>query len=155
MALGLLILRLVVGLTMAAHGIAPGPASDPEKQWWNLPAKYKAAERIKGEMLRDYPGRNDAGDAARHAELSRRMTAEIDPMTASVAGWAHEAENLLPPLPPRVTRQLPEGLRAHIEDNWHAEGWPELRMDLHNNAVGVDAGLHGRPIDPRKLQTRP
>lgn len=139
-------------LAMQAHGVATGSATRPERQWWNLPAKYAAAQRIKEEALATYPGHNDAGDALRHAELSRRLASEIDPTTAYLAGVTHELENTIPE---RLVRFAPSSMWAHAEENWHGQGTPERLMDDRNNAEGRRAAREHRPVDPTRLQTSP
>lgn len=135
------------GMKLEDHlALARAPRLPPEKQWWNVPAKYAAAKRIKEEILRDYPGHDDAGDARRHAELSRRMASEIDPITALLAGVTHEIDNTMPPW----FTQWP-----HADQNWHGQRWPERNMDLHNNAEGLRAAAERRPVNPRNLQTLP
>lgn len=114
-----------------------------------LEAKIRAAERIKAEMLRDFRGHNDAGDALRHAELSRRLASQIDPGTAYLAGVAHEIENSLPV---SWQRFAPARLREHAAENWHGQDPAEARMDLNNNAEGRRAAWEGRPVDPNRLQ---
>jgi hypothetical protein len=141
-------------VALAQHGGGPQikPRVPPEKQWWNLPAKYHAAERIKAEVLRDYPGWNNAGDAARHAELSRRMASEIDPLTSYVAGVAHEIDNTIPG---SWARFAPGFMKAHAEENWHGQDKAERDMDLRNNAEGRRAAAEHRPVDPARLQDSP
>jgi hypothetical protein len=119
----------IAPLIQIASGQAPTLAA---RQPWNLPAKYEAAKRIAAETLAAHHGWNDAGDAQRHAELSRRMTSEIGPVSASLIGIEHE-----------------------IEGAMQGQPWPEATMDLMNNAKGIRAGLSGRPVDPRRLQNEP
>ncbi|MEO8113915.1 MAG: hypothetical protein ABI655_06015 [Phenylobacterium sp.] len=141
-------------LALAQHGAGPqsGPANPPEKQWWNIPAKLHAAERIKADVLRDYPGWNDAGDAARHAELSRRMASEIDPAFSHLAGVAHEVENTIPS---SWVKFAPPFLQDHAKQNWHSQDRAERLMDDRNNAEGRAAAREHRPVDPARLQTSP
>ncbi len=141
-------------LVLSQYGAGPqtGSARPPETQWWNLPAKYAAAQRIKADVLRNYPGWNDAGDAARHAEPSRRMASEIDPTTAFFAGAAHEAENTIPS---ELAQFAPGFLQAHARENWHGQGTPERLMDERNNAEGRRAAREHRLVDPARLQTSP
>ena len=55
----------------------------PAKQWWNLTAKLAVAESIADQEVAIHQNhRNDAIDALRHAEWSRRMSEEIDPLTS-------------------------------------------------------------------------
>ncbi|MYF10819.1 MAG: hypothetical protein F4229_07540 [Gammaproteobacteria bacterium] len=87
------------------------------------------AKRI-AQQERDKRGsHNDIGDAMRHAEWSRRMYEEINPITATVVGYGYEIEGFL------------------------FEGQPveEMLMDLHNNAVGRDAASKGINVDRSKL----
>lgn len=148
--------RQVIGrnaLTLAPYEARPTrAATPPEKQWWNFAAKYDAAKRIKAEVLRDYPGWNDDGDALRHAELSRRLASEVDPVTAYLAGGSHEIDNTIPE---SWQTFAPPFLKEHAKDNWHGQGKAERLMDLRNNAEGRRAAAERRPVDPTRLQTRP
>lgn len=149
---------VVLGNPYGTASAAPSGDSAPKtpaQEFWNLPAKYAAAKRIKGEVLAAYPGWNNAGDAARHAELSRRMATEIDPVTAAAAGLAHELDNTIPAIPDALIHLVPGPLRRHAEENWHGQRRPEWDMDMHNNAEGIWAALNRRPVDPRNLQTSP
>lgn len=127
----------------------------PAKQWWNVPAKYHAAKTIKDEMLSRFPGWNNAGDAQRHAELSRRMAVEIDPITAAAAGYAHELDNSIPSQASRLIPPWLPQLHEHARQNWRGQGAPEMKMDLRNNAEGRRAARSGRPVNPANLQTAP
>ncbi|WP_395671648.1 hypothetical protein [Phenylobacterium sp.] len=131
--------------------VARAPRRGSGKQWWNLPAKYEAAKRIKAGM-RGFAGHNDAGDAMRHAELSRRLAAEIDPLTAYLAGVSHEIDNSVPVW---AQRYAPPFLREHARENWHGQAPSEGLMDLRNNAEGRWAARDGRPVDARRLQASP
>ena len=144
-------------LALAQHGWGSGAATEvgsppPEKQWWNLPAKYEAARRIKDETLRQYPGWNNPGDATRHAELSRRKASEIDPVTAYVASATHELDNSFPA---DWARFAPGFLKAHARENWHGQPAAERLMDERNNAEGRRAAREHRSVAPRRLQTGP
>lgn len=114
----------------------------PAKQWWNLQAKLDAVQpiRLQEEMI--HRGRNDHDDAMRHAEWSRRMAEEIDPVTSQLVGIGHELE----------------GSFAH-RPTWLFKGTAqpasEAMMDMRNNAEGIRSFREGRPIDPRRLQDRP
>jgi RHS repeat-associated protein len=103
--------------------------------WWDprtyLP-DYDRARQIGLEELARHRGHNDADDAMRHAEWSRRMRCEIGPFTAWSSGVGHE-----------------------IGDLFHGMPWSESMMDLHNNAEGRQAGSEGRPVDPGRLVTSP
>lgn len=68
----------------------------------------------------------------RHAERMRRTTQETNSCTAWIAGTGHEIEGLLGGQPLN-----------------------EMLMDLHNNAVGRNAGRNSTPVDPGKLWTLP
>lgn len=68
----------------------------------------------------------------RHAEWMRRTTKETNSCTARIAGTGHEIEELLGGQPLN-----------------------EMLMDLHNNAVGREAGRNSTPVNPGKLQTMP
>jgi hypothetical protein len=92
-----------------------------------------AARKIAREEIEKRPdAHNDAEDAMRHAEASRRVVEEVNIPSALIMGYGHELDNL-------------------------AEGAPinEVLMDLHNNAVGRAAGAAGHPVDPGKLITDP
>jgi hypothetical protein len=109
-------------------------------------------------MLR-VPGHNNAGDAFRHAELSRRLADEIDPLTSYVAGVTHEIDNSIPAswvpsAPDPASRLAPmlEPLHRHAMQNWHGQGLPETMMDLRNNAEGRRAASEGRVVDVHRLQ---
>jgi hypothetical protein len=85
--------------------------------WWDLPANFGRAREIAAEELARRPNsHNDLGDAMRHAEWSRRMTQEINPFTAWMAGTGHELEGML-----------------------HGQPWSEMLMDLHNNRIGRES----------------
>ncbi len=100
--------------------------------WWDLSANYgRAYEIYKQEMKRFTGHHNDAGDAMRHAEWSRRTAEETNSFTAWSAGVAHEI------------------------DNWinNDQPWREGLMDLHNNLEGRNAAQEGRPVNPNNLRT--
>ena len=142
-----------LGLTPEEQAMmARAPRLSPAHEFWNFPAKIAAAERIKSDVLRDYPGWNNAGDAMRHAELSRRMATEIDPLFSRVAGAAHEIENTIPS---GWVRFAPGFMKEHARENWHGQGTPERLMDERNNAEGRLAAREHRPVDPTHLQTSP
>jgi uncharacterized protein RhaS with RHS repeats len=102
--------------------------------WWDVRAKYTKAHEIAGEELakRGRGNHNNEGDAMRHAEWSRRMSEEIDPVSSWIAGTAHEIDNIADGHP-----------------------WSESMMDLHNNAVGREAAAQDRAVDRRDLQKHP
>lgn len=101
--------------------------------WWDFPANLERARQIAREELARRPrSHNDIGDAMRHAEWMRRTTQETNACTAWLAGTGHEIEGLLGGQP-----------------------WAEAIMDLHNNAVGRNAGSNNTPVDPSKLWTLP
>lgn len=83
--------------------------------------------------MKGHRGHNNLDDATRHAEWSRRMAEEINPLTSTLAGWGHELENI-------------------INDKQSLGG---TRMDLHNNAEGRRAAAEGGQIDPKSLITNP
>jgi len=131
------VLRLVGdnALTMArqVQGLtADGERQAPAKHWWNLPAKVAKGMSIAAEEEARRPGRNNASDAMRHAEWSRRMTEEIGPAFSMAVGGVNEAVGL-------------------------ALGHPlaESVMDMRNNAEGIEAGQQHRAVDGRRLQDRP
>jgi hypothetical protein len=114
----------VVVMGVDPSGLATG-------DWWDLPANFNRAYEISvEERLKRPTGHNDAEDAMRHAEWSRRMVQETNSFTAWVAGVGHEI------------------------DGWvnHKQPWNEGTMDIFNNAVGRAAGRAGVPVDPNKLQ---
>lgn len=109
------------------------------KQWWNWQAKKDVAER-NGELEKWIHGihHNDHEDALRHAEWARLTAQDAGPAFATVAGIAHEIQNLAP--------------------TWiGGDGLPmsETEMDLRNNSEGVRSFRQGRPIDPSRVQDRP
>jgi hypothetical protein len=61
----------------------------------------------------------------------RRTTLEVNLFTAWIAGTGHELDNVAFQLQP----------------------WSETLMDLHNNAIGRNAGSVGGPVDPSQLWT--
>ena len=67
-----------------------------------------------------------------HAEWMRRTRQETNACTAWLAGTGHEVDGLLGNQP-----------------------WAEALMDLHNNAVGRNAGSNNSPVDPSKLWMLP
>lgn len=133
------------------------------KQWWNVPAKAVAASKIAAEEKRRFeglakdrkrmlnldrlPGHNDDIDAARHAETSYRVASEVDPLTAEILGNGVEAVGLL--------RAVPAALSDLARGRKVPDYAAEMRMDLHNNAVGRAAAVSGQGIDPRLLQNAP
>lgn len=74
------------------------------------------------------PGHNNIGDANRHAEWSRRMYQEINPVTSYTAGYLYELENLV-----------------------RGQTINETLMDLHNNAIGRTAAASNTRIDQSQL----
>lgn len=68
----------------------------------------------------------------RHAEWNRRMAEEINSLIAFLVGWEHEIEGLLTGQPLN-----------------------EMRMGLHNNRVGRQAGENGKQVCPTDLVTNP
>lgn len=121
------------GLTLADHlALARAPRRAPERQWWNLPAKYEVSNAIADKLKKAHPGRNNHDDAMRHAEWSGQMTDKVGPIWSAAAGLAHEVAGLA-------------GLHPLSESV----------MDMKNNSEGIQAALAGRPIDPRRLQDRP
>jgi hypothetical protein len=96
--------------------------------FWN---QVHTAEEIAGQELQKRPlGHNDPEDAMRHAEWSRRMTAEVNPAIAFLAGWQHEIAGTL-----------------------RGQPMSELFMDLNNNREGREAAAEGRAVDPNNLVT--
>ena len=146
--------------------LARAPRLPPEKQWWNLLAKYKRVDQITSEEkaraaadagANFSSARNTIYDARRHARWSQRMASEVDPITSRVVGDTHEAWN-------RV-----EGAAAAIGHRlapWHwdtlerpapkvSQTEREIAMDLHNNGVGRNAARTGLPIQDRNLYVLP
>ena len=117
------------------------PRTPPERQWWNLPGKFGRAQAIGEEgaararrvsRAQGLPNsHNNAYDAVRHARWSQRMANEIGPVTATVAGYAHELRGML-----------------------HGQPGAEARMDPRNNAEGRRAADERRAIRPENLQVR-
>jgi hypothetical protein len=116
-------------------GTAPAPQEQPlpagAGQFWNLPAKFAAANQIYKEELHRVHGHNDAGDAMRHAEASRRLADAAGPVFTAAAGLGHELIDFLPSF-------IPGG---------HSQPLSEGLMDMMNNSQGIDASVHGLPID--------
>ena len=101
--------------------------------WWDVPANLDRAQQIAREELARRPSsHNDIGDATRHSEWMRRTTQETNSFTAWIAGTGHEFEGIL-----------------------NGQPWSEMIMDLHNNAVGREAGRADVPIDHGRLWTLP
>lgn len=101
--------------------------------WWDFPANFEKAHQIADEELSRRPAsHNDMGDAMRHSEWMRRTTQETNACTARLAGTGHEIEGLL-----------------------NGQPWAEALMDLHNNAVGRNAGSNNMPVDTSRLWTLP
>jgi len=90
--------------------------------WWN-PISYfpdlDGARRIADEVLREAAGtglpgaHNGPQDAWRHARWNQRMAEELGWLTAVVAGYGHE-----------------------LQDLFRGQPLDELLMDLHNNREG-------------------
>ena len=101
--------------------------------WWDFSANFERARQIaREELLKRSRSHNDMGDAMRHAEWMRRTRQETNACTAWLAGTGHEVDGLLGNQP-----------------------WAEALMDLHNNAVGRNAGSNNSPVDPSKLWMLP
>jgi len=101
--------------------------------WWDFPANIDRAREIAAEELAKRPsGHNNAEDAMRHAEWSRRMAEETNQFTACAVGFEHEIEGWL-----------------------KGQDWAEGLMDIHNNSEGRKADSENRPVDPNKLYKRP
>lgn len=143
--------------------LARAPKLPREKQWWTVPAKYRAAERIAVEereasiaraKLASLPSaHNNIYDAQRHRRWSERMVREIDPLTAALAGYGHEAANLAGWAPEAAVSRLP--WRGPAKDGpglTAGQMRDEVLMDLHNNKAGRDAA-NGRA--PGALRTLP
>ena len=109
-------------------GLARGDWYDPRTY---LP-DYSKARQIAQQELAKNTGHNDASDARRHSEWSRRMYDEIGPFTAWSTGIGYELKGL-----------------------WDGQPLNECRMDLHNNQEGRDAASDGRSVDPGNLITSP
>lgn len=133
--------RLVGNLRALRDAAGFGPV--PERQWWNVPAKVAAARTIYSQEKRSHPGASDAGDAMRHAEASRRVAEEVDPVTAELGGLAVEGAGLLRAASKFMLRHPAKGV------------FGDMMMDLHNNAEGRAAAAAGRPVDANRLQNAP
>src|SRR4051812_649242 len=81
-------------LAQAGHGLVDGPATAPEKQPWNLVAKYRVSNDLATELKKAHQGRNNHDDALRHAEWSKGMTEKVGPIWSAAAGAAHEVAGL-------------------------------------------------------------
>ncbi len=146
--------------------LARAPRLAPEKQWWNLPAKLRRAEQIANQekarasaeaaaALSD--PRNTMFDAKRHARWSQRMTREIDPTTAALVGYGHEAQNLLEGAAQAGLHQARPWRYDSLDNPFPrmSQTFDEIQMDLHNNSAGRRAGREGRGIADRDLRTLP
>lgn len=103
------------------------------KRWWDIPAKVAVGERIANEEKARHVGHhNDARDALRHAEWSRRMADEVGPVFSTVVGVEHELEGLM-----------------------RFQPLSESVMDMINNGEGVASSVARRPIDRSTLQEAP
>jgi len=74
----------------------------------------------------------------RHAEWNRRIVEEVGPLTEWSAGIGNEAY--------RAGLGIMKGEQVD---------WPAIKMDLHNNAVGREAGAAGTSVDKNKLRKSP
>jgi hypothetical protein len=96
------------------------------------------AGQIGDEVRAEIHGHNDLGDAMRHAEWNRRMQIELGTLTALLAGYGHELENLF-----------------GAESRGEPVPLGEILMDLHNNSEGRRAGRAHQPVDVNRLMRRP
>ena len=106
--------------------------------WWDLPASYDRAIKIRTDELAKRPtDHNNLGDALRHSEWSRRVTDEIGSGYAWTFGFGHEIlDNTIKPL-------------------WNggsAQPFNELLMDLNSNHEGIKAALEDRPVSIDNLR---
>lgn len=95
--------------------------------------KYVATDRIADEEMHKWAriANDDEGadvhntiyDAKRHSEAMRRVTEEVDPATALISGVEYELAGWI-----------------------RGQPLSEMRMDLHNNFVGIGAGLLQVPV---------
>jgi RHS repeat-associated protein len=110
--------------------------ADPEglgpEDWWDIAAKIDRATVIGREELRRFNTHNDKGDALRHAEWSYRMVKDVGVNWATFFGLFHE-----------------------LQDTARGQPLNELRMDVHNNTVGIAAAQSDTPIDQKNLITTP
>jgi hypothetical protein len=148
-------LRQMARQAIGDNALVLAAAPSPAKQWWNIPAKDAAAHQIADEELHEYPGRNDIGDAMRHARWSQRMATEIDPVSAKLAGAEHEIVNLAQAAGAVAGRHLMRRAAVPVEITSMPQAVAESIMDLHNNAEGRRAAEEGRPIDPSRLTILP
>jgi len=87
--------------------------------------------KIGQQVLNKQRGHNNLGDAVRHSEWNRQMgAAGIDPSAAFLLGLGNELEGMIGGQPK--------------EEFW---------MDMHNNLVGLEAGLENKPVDQKDLIT--
>lgn len=147
--------RTVADNALALAGLTPTlrPMAVEERagRWWDLPAKYDYAKQVYGEELRKWPGHNDASDAMRHAEASRRIAENAGQFAAEAAGFGHEMANWRRTL---LTHGSPGGPYERSEIPPPGQNLDEMNMDLRNNAEGRRAARERRPVDPRNLQER-
>jgi hypothetical protein len=151
-------------IALAGAPRRPAPQRQPpEKQWWNIPAKKAAGERIAQEELdraRALAGpsrpHNNSFDATRHARWSRRMANEIDPIFGIAAGLQHEGKNIADSIAENIERRIyPSRFHPGTARPSVRQTLQESAMDLHNNLEGVGSALAGRQIDPSRLQQAP
>jgi RHS repeat-associated protein len=89
-----------------------------------VPLKVQQVIEIRRDMRSRFPG-DGIRDAYRHAETSRRITVEVDPLFGFVTGYFHEASNAL------------KGQQT----------LGDFTMDVYNNTVGLVQGIRGEPVD--------
>lgn len=104
-----------------------------------LIAEYVIAPEVLREAERNFPANtlhNGIGDAWRHARWSSRMANELGWLTAVIAGYGHEIDNLY--------------------EQWGAGEdiqWDEFWMDLHNNRVGRSRNYDSDLLNEELLRT--
>ena len=141
--------RALAGLTPTLRLM---PLEERAGRWWDVPAKYDYAKQVYGEELRKWPGHNDASDAMRHAEASRRIAENAGQLAAQTAGLGHEMVNWRRTL---LTHGPSGGPYERSRIPTPGQNLDEMNMDFRNNAEGRRAAQEHRPNDPRNLQTLP
>ncbi len=114
-------------------GLFDGPANNSNLSGLpNTPSTYDEVMRISNEVLEQYPGKNNYGDAMRHSIWSQGMSTEINPVVSAGVGLLNEA------------------LGVTIGDSTLGEA----RMDLINNLEGINSSINNRAINCIRMLRR-
>lgn len=134
--------------------IGDGDLSRRAARPWDWTAKYQRAREIAlEEALAAGRAHNNLRDAQRHAQWSKRMADETGALFALGFGAAHELENLGDSL--RKDWKGRDPYDAGRVGPTPAQTLDESVMDMRNNLEGIRASYSDRPIDQKRLQTRP